>query len=679
MKFYLEWSKSSTFDAKIMMTSLIFAFDVEERESNFPRARITVSPDCYPNQGDSIKVIAITSKALEGNNSKLTQEVITNISDAHKKTIFQGVVQGFSNGSHNAMGYRSQNRSKANGNNHNECIHLTCLGINEAVKQDIETIRTQLVKKGNFDPLLVHCDTEGKVSLKDLLLFESSVLAVRRDLSKTALKSLVPSENMNDASDPHDLSGAFLYDGVHIVASSANRTRGLSWQNKSAMAVKASWIESYSGTTDISSVLAERLPGGIIETYTGKALLSRWWKPETNMGTNGYRLEKSELLPMGVGRKMTVSGQQNPSSSLPVASSSTTIKSHEKNKEKTETNLESVRFRPKISVNWNYRQPRQEVVLFGAETKIDHNDSHVLSESFSLPFFVPFSISVKNLRNCHVIRNWSPDLFFQRGDYIDREGKIYLCSDSHRSRFHFEDDLLYWQKKGDSESFETGFEGRSFFQSDRGKIVLEKAAQIYKSRMIFQQRSTVLKATCDAYKVLDVFCHDYVIFQDSRYAKTPQTCRVIGWKVRACGQTGSFLAELTMVPESFSDDMSSKPASSSLSDDPYENRVSLVRCNAYKDSMAGSDRGLEQDSEHNSNQDFEQHLFTAAEILKDVSLYDHAEDQEIYVRETINDAIDHSALTIPGTRLRLKLEDLNQKDPIITYYHGVISPCSSTN
>ena len=64
--------------------------------------------------------------------------------------------------------------------------------------------------------------------------------------------------------------------------------------------VTAEWYQRYEGRTDISRLLQDKFPEGLINTLTGSSLEKKWWRRGDKIGRSGYWIAHSDLQGLGM-------------------------------------------------------------------------------------------------------------------------------------------------------------------------------------------------------------------------------------------------------------------------------------------------------------------------------------------------------------------------------------------
>lgn len=288
--------------------------------------------------------------------------------------------------------------------------------------------------------------------------------------------------------------------------------------------------------------------------------------------------------------------------------------------------IHAVKFQPQLSVSWMVRQPRTEIVTFGP------------SNAKAVKTF-----TIRGLSRVQQKRSWRPDYFYERGRFVSHDHMIFECMSSHRSSFEFAEDKIYWRDICPEDEFQTGYTGTSFFMSQRGQKVLKAVARINYIQAKLSQRHTKIDIEVEGHQGINLS-----VSQQVSMLPPASSMQIMGkiqaMTILADGKSGRFLTKLSVVP-----------LVPEL-DTPFaDSEVELEKVG-----------GLEDEDMLDT-----QTLWSANELLKEVSVSYGAQEQDEYLQRIE----DISKPRIPGTSVRLKLEDLTEKRRVIKHYQGTYEVC----
>lgn len=565
MKFYLTVSQVGGSGINQRDVIDIFRFVLKEREAEFPKAHMSVYLNEAPRVGDHVTLYM----------GKDTDDPVV---------LFAGYCHGLT--------------SKPGA-----CLaDIECIAYDESVLAALDGYRDQLVELGRYDKLLVKEQSDGRPSLKDLLMFSAYIPFISRDLQDVSLLTLSGADTTGNCEEVRDVTDHCWSDTLQIY-SHAGKGAALR-----PIEITASWVESYAGTSDISQALQARLPEQCIETFTGKALEKRWWPTDATYGLHGYRVFESDLHFMGRGRTL-VSGNDD------------------RHKETTTT---SVRYKPKLSLSWRYRQPRKEIVTIS---------NIKTTPTAQTP--KPLKLNVRGLRHLKPKRIWRGDTYYKKGDYAVFEDQVFIANDAHRSSNVFTKDETMWKFVSEIKDFDSGYTESSFFQSDRGLACLVSLAHVHDTMKQQSNRNEFVNFTCSGLFGLRISVKSCLHLTDRRLPNGGFRGKVRTLDIEADGKTGRFISRISL--------------------------CSLV--NMQPEPRVESRPGVPI-SYVDGYQPEEPKLFSGEELVQEISLTNDANDQQNYLSQADNPA---GAYSLPGTCLYVRLKDLSESDTKITHYEGVVS------
>ncbi len=570
MQFHFAWIKEGdVFCSKTHCHEgeKVFSFQIFESEGALPKAKIRIeaSPD----------------KSVDGTHFILLLE---------ENCLFKGQVTHVS--------FEKQGRIAV----------LHCIGFDAIIGDGLEALRADLSNDPGVEPLFMTPQKRAEPELweiPDLLLHRPEIVYIPRDLSKISLVPLVPKQEYFT----FDVSDIYYVDSLRHVSKSSK------YQSVSIV-LKADWIQRYSGTTDITQALRERLSLRGIETFTAIEFQNKWWRTNHRFGVSGYRVEDTSINILGVGREI-------PFDDLSERSQEKLARRHSSGKIKEGLTLKSTVLQPNMSLSWRYIQPRRE------EVRLTFSGNEILDSEVK-----KITLKLRNLTDKKNILHWSPDIYYQQGEWVDVEDVLYLCSVSHRSTFNFFNDDSFWRLKGPRQSYPLLENQGMFFETKRGQEVIHAAADIARVYQMALERSHEISFQCALGEALHL--------STSSFIKIPGEENLLGKVTKLCfealGNQGRFRAYVT---------------------------VSCVDMTIiHKDVSCKDSYDLILLEEKGNRGHKEPHLFSGNELLKEVIVRHGADEQLSQLQEEDTEI----SSGIQGTQVRLHLEDLRTREASLTRY-----------
>lgn len=227
--------------------------------------------------------------------------------------------------------------------------------------------------------------------------------------------------------------------------------------------IDVEWLQRANGVIDIYDQVAKHFESGKINTLTGPDFLKKWWKIGDGLGYAGYRIVRSSIRPIsGLGAVLPRSCR------VPI-------------REKQDIHLKQCWFEGELFLKWDYRQRRHESLRFFMDLDFCKEDGKEGNEEI---LFINLGNITLDLRSLP----WKEGTSYKIGNTVIHRDYVYVCTVPHVSQKSFYMDEFYWSQKGIGRGALEDFSVSSFFLTDRGKRVFERALYWAKNYMLKKAR-----------------------------------------------------------------------------------------------------------------------------------------------------------------------------------------------
>lgn len=299
--------------------------------------------------------------------------------------------------------------------------------------------------------------------------------------------------------------------------------------------LKSSWVQSYEGVSDLTTLIRSRFPGGMVNTLTGDNLVSKWWKTGEKVGKSGYWVEYSDLKEVSPLRT-------GPLDLYPSYSSKIWISPHDpmsKDPVPKQVRLKRKWYKMKLLLGWRYKQKRTENVHFTLShktQKLGAGDGKIRT----------LTIPVYGLSYAHIQDKWTPGVRYSAGFRLTHEGNVYECARRHRARAIFDGpEQQDWVQIGvqpqDGEAPQS-----SFFTRPDGHIVIAHALEIAKAHLAASCRAVEITFTTRLSALSGISCDHHIHLSDERLPGGRATGKVTSYRLSGDGARGIFRADVTL-------------------------------------------------------------------------------------------------------------------------------------
>lgn len=297
--------------------------------------------------------------------------------------------------------------------------------------------------------------------------------------------------------------------------------------------LRTQWLQRYEGVLNLTAVLRQALPGGLLSSLTGTLLRQSWWRGAEKKQSRRYWIKSTRLKeitppktgPLGVyPRSSRVFWVRDPSGILADSTDA-----------RFPLCFKRAWFKPFLTLGWRYQQRRQEIVKFTVKNP-DISATSDGAQSRTL------HLNLQNIvgENHH----WRPHHIYTKGFRVVYKGGIYRCIQRHKTGNLFNPDL--WQKVRANGHVADQASRATFFTTDRGVKAVEHAMNIARSHLAASARSyrVTFKAPFDALKGISL--DHNVILKDPRLPRGGVKGKVVDYALMADGQSGFYEGQVTL-------------------------------------------------------------------------------------------------------------------------------------
>ncbi len=288
----------------------------------------------------------------------------------------------------------------------------------------------------------------------------------------------------------------------------------------------AQWSQQGYGTFDATSQLLSQFPYGLISTYTGKDLESKWWKAGEKIGRTGYWVDSSYLQEVSP----PYTGVLN---LYPKVSPKIWGPPSKKGDAPQQVRLKRHWYQAELRLGWRYQQTRSELARF----TLKHATQPLM----------PTSARKRRLRLrlqkvVGLSHSWRANHGYTAGFRVVYADKVYRCQRRHRSGNTFESQ--YWSYLGSGQHSDPQSHRPSFFTTDRGRQAIQHAIERAKAHLAASARAISIKVQAP-FEILQAVTTDHCLtLEDDRLPGGQATGKVVSYRLCAEGNTGKRWVEV---------------------------------------------------------------------------------------------------------------------------------------
>jgi hypothetical protein len=494
-----------------------------------------------------------------------------------------------------------------------ETIQIELIGTCPKRETLLKALALQQRQSPDYHPLFTSESRRNAPDWGDLLLGSAKLPYVSRTGDKVTLCPIDQANRMVD------VKGAFFRDSLQLGVSQAP-------YHKIEVELSAHWLQRFNAITCLDTVMQDSLAAGTVTTFLPTAFEQAWWKADQKLGLTGYRVLESSLEERSYLHDSIKIGVEN---QLPIR-------------------LQCKAYQPKLTVAWQYVQPRRETVIFSLKNKCQ-------SLSLKPSRTKVLKLNLGNVAERYLIPTWGPDIYYSRNEKVEVEGQIYEAKRSHRSSASFNDDKdSEWHALGPKQSFPLQSHQGTFFTTPIGQKCVEHAIEIARCYLLASTRSVELKFSCALSQALEWSTDCLVRLEDDRLKGGQAQGKIKRLIYEVCGQKGILRAHVVLACSIGVEEQGSIAGQSDLPRSGAEGEASVnttftgVPYKSFADQLPA--RGIT----------FPQQL-CAQDIVREVAVVNGAERQKELLASVGNvpsqQALE-ATLKKNQTRLNLRLEDL---------------------
>lgn len=620
MKYYFNWvAEEAVFhsDAPLQEDEVLFSLRITEEEGALPQARIVVE--------NRYRDTSVASAASSVAQERRHCFIVVSQEGQAPRLLFRGRLV---NCPTSLQG---------------EFMTLDFIALSKAREANYEALLNDLQNTVQYDDLLLPLAKRAVPCVTDLLSAQNQLVHWDRTSHDVVLSELTKGRYHGD------LVGAYYRDSLQL----ALVTTPL---EDVEVHLHAKWVQRFQGATRLDSVFQRALNGGVIETYSGQDLEKNWWHADQQVHQNGYRVMESDLKELPA---LTQTNRFWVSPEDPVLKKRGSRRQGMGPQEPQKLSLKRKGFRPSLKLGWRYVQPRHEEVVF----TLKHD---VQSLAYKPAKRKVLNLHVYDLVASEQLAHWGADLYYKRGERLEHQGQVYEARRSHRSGQNFEQDEKEWASKGSLPHYPLQAHRGTFFQTDRGRQVIDNALAQAQAHLCASARCVEISVACPLEQALSWSCDHSLTLRDERLPGGGATGKVKKLTFEVLGETGRTRAYVTvaccvgtgsvpLVAEA------QDQAKALLEDGIIEGLSRPHSPVTYSFSQGNeSSRGLMYPA-----------LFGASDLLREVSVNKGAKEQEDTL---LASQYPHSSNIMAGvggaqTKVKLRLEDLRGRRLEKNTYH----------
>lgn len=299
--------------------------------------------------------------------------------------------------------------------------------------------------------------------------------------------------------------------------------------------LKTSWVQSYEGVSDLTTLIRSRFPGGMVNTLTGEHLSSKWWRTGEKIGRSGYWVDHSalqEIPPLHTG----------PLDLYPAYSSKVWLSPHDPlSKEPVPKQIRFKRkwYKMKLILGWRYKQKRTEKVDIFLEQKTQPlGATQGKVRTLTIPIY--------GFEHAHVTAVWEPNVRYTPGFRLTYGGGVYECAHRHTSGNAFDaGEEQHWVRIGSKDARNQAPQA-SFFTRQEGHAAIAHALEIGKAHLAASCRAVEITLTSSLEALSSVSCDHHIELTDPRLPGGRARGKVTSYRLTADGGRGIFRCEVTL-------------------------------------------------------------------------------------------------------------------------------------